>query len=151
LGGMHPLAHQSESDLGRFGLGLKTASFAQSRCLTVATRQGGKTFVRRWYLDYIARPEVKDWRLLPDGRPGGRTLPCASLRDDLGDCHPVARPRSAYGGNRYVARIPPCFRNTLNVQANFQKTGRIKCSGIQPRIRILMAWARVRLPVPDRT
>jgi hypothetical protein len=42
----------------------------------------------------------------------------------------------------------PCFRNTLNVQANFQKTGRI---GIQPRIRILMAWARVRPPVPDRT
>ena len=74
LGGTHPWTARAQEDLGRFGLGLKTASFAQSRCLTVATKQGGQRFERRWDLDYIARPEINDWRLLPNGRPGTEKL-----------------------------------------------------------------------------
>jgi hypothetical protein len=74
LGGTHPWTIRAEQDLGRFGLGLKTASFAQSRCLTVATKQAGQRFERRWDLDYIARPEINDWRLLPNGRPGTEKL-----------------------------------------------------------------------------
>jgi hypothetical protein len=74
LGGTHPWIPRARSDLGRFGLGLKTASFAQSRCLTVATKQGGEKFVRRWDLDYIARPEINDWRLLTSGRSGSDKL-----------------------------------------------------------------------------
>ncbi|MCJ2044618.1 ATP-binding protein [Methylobacterium sp. J-078] len=74
LGGISPLLHRAEKDLGRFGLGLKTASFSQCRCLTVASRRNGLVSVRRWDLDYIARPDVGDWRLLSSPRKGSEEL-----------------------------------------------------------------------------
>jgi hypothetical protein len=45
-------------ELGRFGLGLKTASLSQCRRLTVATRHGRerrRIEIRRWDLDHVAR------------------------------------------------------------------------------------------------
>ncbi len=74
LGGVGPLATRRPGDLGRFGLGLKTASFSQCRCLTVASKRGGQTSIRRWDLDYIARPDVGDWRLLAAPRHGSEEL-----------------------------------------------------------------------------
>ena len=38
MGSINPLNIRKETDLGRFGLGLKTASFSQCRRLTVKTR-----------------------------------------------------------------------------------------------------------------
>lgn len=63
-GSMSPLEARSKTDLGRFGLGLKTASFSQARELTVATRHGGGSaiHVRRWDLDVIGK--TQQWRLL---------------------------------------------------------------------------------------
>ena len=49
-----PLDARDDSDLGRFGLGLKTASFSQSRRLTVVTRHSGETSCARWDLDSVA-------------------------------------------------------------------------------------------------
>lgn len=49
-----PLDARDDYDLGRFGLGLKTASFSQCRRLTVVTRHGGKTSCARWDLDSVA-------------------------------------------------------------------------------------------------
>lgn len=51
-------------DLGRFGLGMKTASFSQTRCFTVISRKKGtKTFNgRTWDVNYL-KQEGK-WRLL---------------------------------------------------------------------------------------
>jgi hypothetical protein len=46
------------SELGRFGLGLKTASLSQCRRLTVASRHGVERCrieIRRWDLDHVAR------------------------------------------------------------------------------------------------
>ena len=74
LGGVGPMVAREPRDLGRFGLGLKTASFSQGRCLTVASKRNGRTSVRRWDLDYIARPDVGDWRLLAAPRPGSEPL-----------------------------------------------------------------------------
>ena len=55
-----PLANRSELDLGRFGLGLKTASFSQCRRLTVASRRAGGTLhARTWDLDLVEKR--KDW------------------------------------------------------------------------------------------
>ena len=54
LGSRSPLEERARSDLGRFGLGLKTASFSQCRALTVVTRTNGTTASARWDLDYIA-------------------------------------------------------------------------------------------------
>ncbi|MGD0762770.1 MAG: ATP-binding protein [Roseiarcus sp.] len=74
LGGVGPLAQREAADLGRFGLGLKTASFSQCRCLTVVAKSAGVVSCRRWDLDYIARPDVRDWRLLSAPRPGSEGL-----------------------------------------------------------------------------
>ena len=53
LGTRSPLEERDPSDLGRFGLGLKTASFSQCRRLTVLTRQEGAVSCARWDLDYV--------------------------------------------------------------------------------------------------
>lgn len=45
---------RDEKDLGRFGLGLKTASLSQCRKLTVVSKQGQSIEARRWDLDYVA-------------------------------------------------------------------------------------------------
>ena len=63
IGSFNPLDNRNENDLGRFGLGLKTASFSQCRRLTVKTRnKTGKEFIRCWDLDIVAKE--KDWVLL---------------------------------------------------------------------------------------
>ncbi|MCC3282074.1 ATP-binding protein [Arthrobacter caoxuetaonis] len=49
-------------DLGRFGLGLKTASISQCRNLTVVTKKGGQIYCYRWDLDYLASSGT--WSLL---------------------------------------------------------------------------------------
>ena len=65
LGSRNPLAERDRSDLGRFGLGLKTASFSQCRMLTVVSRTDGTTSCARWDLDHIAQSDV--WQVqLPD-------------------------------------------------------------------------------------
>lgn len=70
LGSRSPLESRDSTDLGRFGLGLKTASFSQARRLTVITRpRAGGTFVRRWDLDHLAKPDVHGWQLLRAAHP----------------------------------------------------------------------------------
>jgi hypothetical protein len=70
LGSTSPLEKRDPSDLGRFGLGLKTASFSQARRLTVTTvARRGKIALRRWDLDHLAKPEVKGWQLLKSSHP----------------------------------------------------------------------------------
>ena len=63
LGSRNPLDERESNDLGRFGLGLKTASFSQCRLLSVRSKtKDGKISTRCWDLDYIN--EVRDWNLL---------------------------------------------------------------------------------------
>jgi len=57
LGSFDPLNLRHKSDLGRFGLGLKTASFSQSSRLTVATKQNKNIYARCWDLDYVTKTE----------------------------------------------------------------------------------------------
>ena len=61
-GSQSPREVRSLTDLGRFGLGMKTASFSQCRLLTVASRKAGITSIRQWDLDVVARSS--QWRLL---------------------------------------------------------------------------------------
>jgi hypothetical protein len=53
LAARSPNEVRSAKDLGRFGLGLKTASLSQCRRLTLATRRDGVTTVLRWDLDHV--------------------------------------------------------------------------------------------------
>jgi hypothetical protein len=62
LGSQNPLTIRNSKDLGRFGLGLKTASFSQARRLTVISRRNGETHGARWDLDHVAR--TNEWDLL---------------------------------------------------------------------------------------
>ena len=64
MGSQSPLDERTASDLGRYGLGMKTASISQARSLTVASRvsRDAKINIRRWDLDHIA--SVRDWHLL---------------------------------------------------------------------------------------
>lgn len=65
LGSTSPLVARHEDDLGRFGLGLKTASLSQCRRLTVRSRTGGsEAWTRRWDLDYLADAQTTGWHLL---------------------------------------------------------------------------------------
>lgn len=64
-GSKNPLAARDEPDLGRFGLGLKSASFSQCRRLTVVSRRSGQTCAAIWDLDDVA--ERNEWAVqLPD-------------------------------------------------------------------------------------
>lgn len=46
-------AQREATDLGRFGLGLKTASLSQGRRLTVVTIKGGEITALQWDLDHV--------------------------------------------------------------------------------------------------
>ena len=61
LGSRHPRDTRPAHDLGRFGLGLKTASFSQCRRLTVVARKAGVSQGAVWDLDEIGRTD--QWRL----------------------------------------------------------------------------------------
>jgi hypothetical protein len=61
LAGRPPSYQRQPHDLGRFGLGLKTASLSQARSLTVATKQGHALRAVRWDLDRLA--ETRRWSL----------------------------------------------------------------------------------------
>lgn len=52
-GSGNPADHRHATDLGRFGLGLKTASLSQCRRLTVVSKKGGVISARRWDLDVV--------------------------------------------------------------------------------------------------
>jgi hypothetical protein len=69
LGERSPLEQRDQHDLGRFGLGLKTASFSQCRRLTVASARRGKFNCLRWDLDVLANAPGDGWYLLEGPDP----------------------------------------------------------------------------------
>jgi len=78
LGSRSPLEERERTDLGRFGLGLKIASFSQCRRLTVVTRRGGETNAAIWDFERVA--ETDNWLVEIPNDPD--SLPCA---DSLGE------------------------------------------------------------------
>lgn len=61
-GSQNPNDKRVATDLGRFGLGLKTASLSQCRTLTVASKKGGNIDARRWDIDYVIK--TGEWSLI---------------------------------------------------------------------------------------
>jgi len=53
---------RAENDLGRFGLGLKSASLSQCRRLTVITKKNGVVSAMTWDLDEVEKNQ--DWTLI---------------------------------------------------------------------------------------
>lgn len=60
-GSTNPLDKRNETDLGRFGLGLKSASLSQCRHLVVISKQEGCINAYSWDLDYVI--EKGSWML----------------------------------------------------------------------------------------
>ena len=65
-GTKNPLENRSKHDLGRFGLGLKTASFSQCRRLTILTSCKGVTSCAVWDLDIVAAKDKWIIEILSD-------------------------------------------------------------------------------------
>jgi hypothetical protein len=65
LASRNPADVRKKDDLGRFGLGLKTASFSQCKKLTVISKKGDNIYCRQWDLDYISK-ENKWLLITPD-------------------------------------------------------------------------------------
>ncbi|WP_302162240.1 ATP-binding protein [Phascolarctobacterium faecium] len=61
-GSRSPLDVREESDLGRYGLGMKTASLSQCRVLTVISKQNGMVAGAQWNLNHIKQAE--SWSLI---------------------------------------------------------------------------------------
>ena len=55
LGSTDPRAERAKTDLGRFGLGMKTASFSQCRRLTVISKLGTQPYGFVWDLDEVVK------------------------------------------------------------------------------------------------
>ena len=60
-GSKNPGDERNTHDLGRFGLGLKTASLSQCRCLTVVSKKDNQINGRRWDIDQVIKEG--DWSL----------------------------------------------------------------------------------------
>ena len=65
-GSRSPKEIREAGDLGRFGLGMKTASFSQCRMLTVVSRSGGQLSARCWDLDLVVYEDEWILRILND-------------------------------------------------------------------------------------
>lgn len=79
-GTRNPLELRAAEDLGRFGLGLKTASFSQCRKLTVISRQDEKYAAAVWDLDHVSR--TNKWQVIIPDHPA--ELPDAGRLESTG-------------------------------------------------------------------
>ena len=82
IGSKNPREVRDPKDLGRYGLGLKTASISQARAVTVVAKVKGQeqATARKWDLDHLA--SVAEWQLLrvPAELAGLGTRKLAELR-----------------------------------------------------------------------
>lgn len=63
-GSADPSSNRSEKDLGRYGLGLKTASMSQCTTMTVVSKKADTIVAKRWDLEYIRANANEVWPLL---------------------------------------------------------------------------------------
>ncbi|WP_225221043.1 ATP-binding protein [Bacillus norwichensis] len=61
IGSKDPRDKRAKEELGRFGMGLKTASFSMGKRLCVITKKDGVTSERCWDLDYVS--DKNEWLL----------------------------------------------------------------------------------------
>lgn len=76
-GSKSPLEVRAEKDMGRYGLGMKTATLSQCRSLVVASWKNGELSGRCWDLDIIN--QRKEWILLSLSKEEINKLPNINL------------------------------------------------------------------------
>lgn len=80
LAGRNSAHARAAGDLGRFGLGLKTASLSQCRVLTLISKRNGDVVGVQWNLDHLA--ETGEWQLLVLSANDLLRLPHSRYLDD---------------------------------------------------------------------
>lgn len=78
-GARNPLEKRENTDLGRFGLGMKSASLSQCRKLIVVSKKNSNLSCFSWDLDYII--DKKGWVLLEYASEEINKLPNISMFD----------------------------------------------------------------------
>lgn len=73
LASKNPEDEREKNDLGRFGLGLKTASFSQCKKLTVISKKNNCTSMKQWDLTYISKKN--EWLLITPEESTVNTFP----------------------------------------------------------------------------
>lgn len=81
LAGTSPAAERGPYDLGRFGLGLKTASLSQCRDLVLVSKKADETCAFQWNLDHLER--TRRWSLIRLSQAEIKELPHADQLDQL--------------------------------------------------------------------
>ncbi|MCY8707577.1 ATP-binding protein [Bacillus inaquosorum] len=112
IGSKDPRLERKERELGRFGMGLKTAAFSLGKRLSVVTKSQGIISERCWDLDFVS--ENNEWELLKQipedikekigGLESNGTIVFIDKLDRFTgyDSKKVIQPRSFYGK---VARV----------------------------------------------
>ena len=80
-GSKNPLEKRDENDLGRFGLGLKSASLSQCRKLVVASKKNGVISAYSWDLDYVIK--TGSWMVIGYDKKELRKFPMIDLLDSV--------------------------------------------------------------------
>ncbi len=80
-GSHNPADNRDPSDLGRFGLGLKTASLSQCRKFTVASKKDGVVSARQWDLDFVQ--STGKWLVIVPNSVELETLPLYTKLDGM--------------------------------------------------------------------
>ncbi len=140
LGDRNPLQQRGAGDLGRFGLGLKTAAFSQGRRLTVLSRDSFlHSSCLSWDLDVLDQASDGDWRLLegPDeesqhilallspGKPGtlviwevlDRLVPPGTSQQDFLDTIDRVERHLSMVFHRFLEGLRPRLKLTVNGKA----------------------------------
>lgn len=81
-GGIDRNRERTPHDLGKFGLGLKTASFSQCRRLTVVSRKSEELNAAEWNLDVVGSRD--DWIISLLDEDEIRSLPCFEFLPERG-------------------------------------------------------------------
>lgn len=107
-GSTNPLEERAVDDLGRFGLGLKSASLSQCRKLVVASKKDGKIHAYSWNLDHVI--ESQSWMLEGFSDTEIAQFPQINLLEELDN-----------GTYVYLSDFDRIKESTSNISATFSK------------------------------
>jgi hypothetical protein len=128
LASKNPAEKRSADDLGRFGLGLKTASFSQCRNLTLVSKKDGRLVARQWDLDLLT--ERNEWLLVTPETEELERLPLFRILRSLETGTLVVwRKVDRYEGDSFVTEIDKLKKHLSLVFHRFlEGRNRIKIS-----------------------
>ncbi|MES2934821.1 MAG: ATP-binding protein [Pseudomonadota bacterium] len=135
LGDKNPLDVRAAHDLGRFGMGLKTASFSQCRRLTVATVKHGAASCLRWDLDELAADPEGGW-LLFEGPAQGSEPFIESLNEKKAGTLVLWEMMDRVVTTGYTA--DDYLTLTVDVEAHLAMVFHRLLQGPRPRLKLLL-------------